>query len=95
MEDDRARPDEADAAHDLRRYTAGIEPYARPGQNLGKAVLGDDHNQSAAERNEEMGAETRILDPVLAVEPDHGAECTGYEQSQNEIPRHNIRFLQI
>ena len=88
VDDDRTGADEADAAHHLCSDTAGVEPHACMHQDIGEAVLRHDHYQRTAQRNQEMGAETRILDPVFAVEADHRAAKACHAQAYDKIPLH-------
>ena len=89
MKDDRTGPDEADAADDLSRNTARIETQSVvAGDELIETVLRDDHHQRAAYRDEEVGSEPRILDPIFAVETDDRAADTRDTQTQNIDPRH-------
>ena len=89
VNDDRAGADEADAAHHLRRDTAGIKPQSVVrGQKALEPILRHDHHQGAAQRDQKMGAESRILDPVLAVKSDHRAAKARHTQSQYQIPLH-------
>ena len=89
VNDDRAGPDETDAADHLRRDAAGVETQPVVGrQKILESVLRDNHNQRAAQRHQEMSAETRILNPVFPVEADDRSAKARHTQSQYQIPLH-------
>ncbi len=88
MENDRSGPDETDAAHDLRRNAARIEPQSRLLQHGRKAVLRHDHQQRAAHRDEKVRTESRLFHAVLAIEPDHEPEDPCQQKSENKNPSH-------
>lgn len=89
VNDDRAGPDETDAADHLRRDAAGVEAQPVVGrQKVLEPVLRDNHHQRTAQRHQEMGAETRILDPVFAVKADDRPAEARHTQPHDKIPFH-------
>ena len=89
VNDDRAGPDETDAADHLRRDAAGVETQPVVGrQKILESVLRDNHNQRAAQRHQEMSAETRILNPVFPVEADDRSAKARHTQPHDKIPFH-------
>ena len=77
VHDDGAGPEKADAADDLRRDPARVE-FHRPlrvGEGkITETVLGNHHDERASERDEEMGAQSRLLGAVGAVDTDDAAQ---------------------
>lgn len=91
VEDDRAGPDETDAADDLRRHAARIEPQSvMIREELLEAPLRHDHEERTAQRNEKVGAESRLLDAPLALDADHRTQQAGHHQPKDKNPSHNL-----
>ena len=75
----------------MRRHARGVEPAA-------ERVLRDQHEQGAAQRHDEMRAETGFLRAELTLEADHPTHQSAQKQAEYHFPinYHNsniIRFL--
>ena len=79
LEDDDAGADETDAGHDLRRHAGGVETAV-------ERVLRNQHEQGAAQRHDEMRAETGFLRAELALEADHPAHQSAQKQAEYHFP---------
>ena len=60
-------------------------------QNILKPPLGNDHNQRAAQRHQEMGPEPRLLRAVFAVDSDDPSQQSGKRKPEDEFPRHDCQ----
>ena len=76
---DNSRPDETDSGHDLSG-DPGMVILSREG------ILGNNHEQSAAESDYEMGADPGFLGPELPLETYRPAQETCNQQPQYKIP---------
>ena len=59
-------------------------------EELLEAPLRHDHEERTAQRNEKVGAESRLLDAPLALDADHRTQQAGHHQPKDKNPSHNL-----
>ena len=77
--EDDARAQEADARHDLRSHSRGIVAGDAVDEDVGEAVLGNEHHQACGEADDGLGADTRAFASDLTFEADGCREDEGEE----------------
>ena len=77
---DDAAAEEAEAAHDAGRHAGRIEPV-----RIRESVLGYNHKQAGAHRDQEMGPDAGFLAPEFALIADGGADDPGRDKPDAEF----------
>ena len=88
LEDNRTCPDETHAGNDLGCNAGGVEITF-------ESILGEDHEQAAAQRYKEVGAHTRFLGAKFPFETDQTAEHAGDEDPKDKFQCHLSNFYQV
>ncbi len=90
LEDD-AGPQEADAADGLGRNAGGVSaPYAAVEDSGGighvhEGVLGDDHGEGGGTADNDMGADSGLLEPFGPFDADDGSTEAGDNEAEDEV----------
>ena len=89
---DDARAEETDAGDDLGCHTRGVVAGNSIDQDVGEAVLGNEHHEARCQAHDGLGANTGALSPDLPFEADGGRqdESEQHPPDADELVRHGV-----